>query len=82
MERKYKIRLQRKSGVWFACTEWDARQIDIETTIIAMGDTPEQAYSEWQRLAGRRKMEKEYVLTWEWLFIIPMTVVALVWIFG
>lgn len=54
MERKYKIRLQRKSGVWFACTDWDARYFDIETSIIAMGDTPEQAYNEWQRLAGRR----------------------------
>ncbi len=85
MERKYKIRLQRKSGVWFACTEWDARHFDIVTTVVAIGDTPEQAYNEWQRLAGMAgscRGEEEYVLTWEWLFIIPLAVSVLVWIFG
>lgn len=83
MERKYKIRLQRKAGVWFACTEWDAGQIDIETTIIAIGDTPEQAYNEWQRLAGRCK-ERNREETYIWLWIVVPSVVAgvLVWIFG
>ena len=82
MERKYKIKLQRNSGVWFACTEWDAGQIDIETTIIAMGDTPEQAYNEWQRLAGRRnERNREEMYTWVWIVVPSFVAGVLVWIF-
>jgi hypothetical protein len=83
MERKYKIRLQRKSGVWYAHTEWDAGQFDIETTIIAMGDTPEQAYNEWERLVGRRKeSRKENAYVWLWLIVPSLIAGVLVWIFG
>ena len=83
MEMKYKIRLQRKSGVWFAYTELDAGHFDIETTIIAIGDTPEQAYNEWQHLAGRRKERtREEMYTWLWIVLPSVVAGVLVWVFG
>lgn len=83
MERKYKIRLQRKLGVWYAHTEFIQGVFDMETCIIAIRDTPEQAYNEWQRLAGRRKeRNKEEMYTWLWI-VVPFVVAGvLVWIFG
>lgn len=83
MERKYKVRLQRKAGVWFACTEWGARHFDIVTTVVAIGDTPEQAYNEWQRLAGRcKERDREEMYTWLWIVVPSVVAGVLVWIFG
>lgn len=83
MARKYKIRLQRKSGVWYAHTEFVQGVFDMETCIIAIGETPEQAYNEWQRLAGRRKeRNKEGMYTWLWIVVPSVVAGVLVWIFG
>lgn len=83
MERKYKIRLQRKAGVWYAHTEFEQNVFDMETCVIAVGETPEQAYNEWERLVGRRmENRKEDAFVWLWLTVPSLVAGVLVWIFG
>lgn len=78
-----KTRLYKRGRLWYAHTEFVQGVFDMETCIIAIGETPEQAYNEWQRLAGRRKeRDREEMYTWLWIVAPSVVAGVLVWIFG
>lgn len=77
-----KARIYRKGRIWFAHTAAGKGLLDIESCVIAVGDTPEQAYTEWERLMKRRRENDRLRLyTWFWLILPQFIAVVLAWIF-
>lgn len=78
-----KTRIYKRGRLWYASTEFEQNVFDMETCVIAVGETPEQAYNEWERLVGRRmENRKEDAYVWLWLTVPSLLAGVLVWIFG
>lgn len=83
MKTNRKVKVYKVGHYWYAHMPTGGEGFDIETMVVAMGDTPEQAYNEWERLVGRRKeRNKEEMYTWLWIVAPSLIAGVLVWIFG